>query len=45
MPGMHEIDFKIYGDDMQYVVVELDPQEDVVAEGGGMMYMEDGIEM
>src|SRR5687768_202631 len=43
--GMHEIDFQIYGDDMQFVEVELDPQEAVVAEAGGMMYMEDGIEM
>jgi uncharacterized protein (TIGR00266 family) len=42
---MHEIDFKIFGDDMQYVEIELDPQEAVVAEAGGMMYMEDGIEM
>jgi uncharacterized protein (TIGR00266 family) len=42
---MHEIDFQIYGDDMQFVEVELDPQEAVVAEAGGMMYMEDGIEM
>jgi uncharacterized protein (TIGR00266 family) len=42
---MHEIDYKIYGDDMQFVEVELDPQEAVVAEAGGMMYMEDGIEM
>src|ERR1041385_1642354 len=45
MPIMHEIDFKIYGDDMQFVEVELDPMEAVVAEAGGMMYMEDGIEM
>src|SRR5215217_4546343 len=42
---MHEIDFKIYGDDMQFVEVELDPNEAVVAEAGGMMYMEDGIVM
>lgn len=42
---MHEIDYRIYGDDMQFVEVELDPQEAVVAEAGGMMYMEDGIEM
>jgi uncharacterized protein (TIGR00266 family) len=42
---MHEIDYKIFGDDMQYVEIELDPQEAVVAEAGGMMYMEDGIEM
>lgn len=45
MAGMHEIDYRIYGDDMQFVEVELDPQEAVVAEAGGMMYMEDGIEM
>jgi uncharacterized protein (TIGR00266 family) len=42
---MHEIEFEIFGDDMQFVEVELDPQEAVVAEAGGMMYMEDAIEM
>jgi len=42
---MHEIDYKIFGDDMQFVEVELDPQEAALAEAGGMMYMEDGIEM
>ena len=42
---MHEVDYKVYGDDMQFVEVELDPQEAVVAEAGGMMYMDDGIEM
>ena len=45
MTDMHEIEYKIYGDDMQYVEVELDPNEDTVAEAGGMMFMEDGIEM
>jgi uncharacterized protein (TIGR00266 family) len=45
MPAMHEIDYKIYGDDMQFVEVELDPMEAVVAEAGGMMFMEDGIQM
>ncbi len=45
MPDMHEIEYQIFGDDMQYVEVELDPQEATVAEAGGMMYMEDGIEM
>src|SRR5829696_1917089 len=45
MPIMHEIDFKIHGDDMQFVEVELDPMEAVVAEAGGMMFMEDGIQM
>ena len=42
---MHEIDYKIFGDDMQFVEVELDPGEATVAEAGGMMYMDDGIEM
>lgn len=45
MGAMHEIDYQIYGDDMQFVEVELDPQESAVAEAGGMMYMEDGIQM
>ena len=41
----HDIDYKIYGDDMQFVEVELDPGETVVAEAGGLMMMEEGIEM
>jgi uncharacterized protein (TIGR00266 family) len=41
----HEIDYKIHGDDMQFVEVELDPKETVVAEAGALMMMEDGIEM
>lgn len=41
----HEVDYRIFGDDMQFVEVELDPQEAAVAEAGGMMYMDDGIEM
>ena len=45
MATMHEIDFQIHGDDMQFVEVELDPAEAVVAEAGGMMFMEDGILM
>jgi uncharacterized protein (TIGR00266 family) len=45
MNQMHEIDYKVFGDDMQYVEIELDPGEAVVAEAGGMMFMEDGIEM
>ena len=45
MAQMHEVDFKIYGDDMQFVEVELDPQEAAIAEAGGMMYMDDGIQM
>lgn len=41
----HEIDYKLHGDDMQFVEVELDPQETVVAEAGSLMMMEDGIRM
>ncbi|RDI45910.1 TIGR00266 family protein [Falsibacillus pallidus] len=41
----HEIDYKIYGDDMQFVEVELDPKETVVAEAGSLMMMEDDIQM
>jgi uncharacterized protein (TIGR00266 family) len=43
--AMDVVDYKIFGDDMQFVEVELDPMEATVAEAGGMMYMEDGIEM
>jgi uncharacterized protein (TIGR00266 family) len=39
------IDYKIYGDDMQMVEIELDPGEGVRAEAGVMMYMADGIVM
>ena len=45
MNQMHEIDYQIHGDAMQYVEIELDPMEAAVAEAGGMMYMDDGIEM
>ena len=39
----HEVDYEIFGNDMQIVEVELDPQETVIAEAGAMNYMEDGI--
>ncbi|MEZ7877323.1 MAG: TIGR00266 family protein [Flavobacteriales bacterium] len=39
----HEVDYKIYGDDLQAVEVELDPQETIVAEAGGMNWMEEDI--
>src|SRR5882672_1396097 len=45
LPQMHVIDYKIHGDDMQFVEVELDPNEAMVAESGAMMFMEDGIAM
>jgi uncharacterized protein (TIGR00266 family) len=41
----HEIDYKLIGDDMQAVIVTLDPNETVVAEAGAMMYMQDDIAM
>jgi uncharacterized protein (TIGR00266 family) len=41
----HEIDYHIYGEEMQYVEIELDPQEVVVAEAGSFMMMENGIQM
>ena len=39
----HEIDYQVFGDDLQFVEIELDPSETVIAEAGMMMYMEDGI--
>jgi uncharacterized protein (TIGR00266 family) len=41
----HEIDYKIFGEEMQYVEVELDPNETAVAEPGAFMMMDDGIAM
>lgn len=41
----HEIDYKIHGEEMQYVEIGLDPQEGVVAEAGSFMMMDDGIKM
>ncbi len=43
--AMHEIDYILHGDDMQFVEIELDPEEAAIGEAGSMMYMEDGIEM
>jgi uncharacterized protein (TIGR00266 family) len=45
MAMMHEVDYTIVGDDLQFVKIELDPNEAVVAEAGAMMYIEDGIQM
>jgi uncharacterized protein (TIGR00266 family) len=47
IPGReaHEIDFKIHGNEMQFVEVFLDPGESAVAEAGAMMFMTDGIQM
>ncbi len=45
MKNAHEIDYHIHGEEMQYVEIELDPQEGVVAEAGSFMMMSDGIKM
>lgn len=39
----HEVDYKIIGEDIQFVEIELDPGETVIAEAGTMVYMEQGI--
>lgn len=41
----HEIDYTLHGDDMQFVEIELDPGESAIAEAGGMMFMDNEIEM
>lgn len=41
----HEIDYKLHGEEMQCVEIELDPQEAVVAEPGSFMMMTDGVQM
>ncbi len=41
----HVIDYEIFGHEMQFVEVELDPEESVVSEAGAMMYMDDSIRM
>ncbi len=43
MNPMHVIDYRINGDDMQFVEIDLDPGEAVVAEAGALMFMDDGI--
>jgi uncharacterized protein (TIGR00266 family) len=41
----HEIDYQIFGEEMQYVEIELDPQEIVIAEAGSFMMMDNNIHM
>lgn len=43
--AMDVIDYEIFGNEMQYVEVELDPGEAAIGEAGAMMYMQDGIQM
>jgi uncharacterized protein (TIGR00266 family) len=45
MINNHEIDYQIFGEEMQYVEVELDPNETAIAEAGAFMMMDDGIQM
>ncbi|MGB3618853.1 MAG: TIGR00266 family protein [Catalinimonas sp.] len=44
MSRSHEVDYRILGNDIQVVEVELDPQETVIAEAGSMLFMEEGIQ-
>ena len=39
----HEIDFRIFGDDIQFIEIDLDPGETVIAEAGAMVYMDQDI--
>ncbi len=41
----HEIDYRIFGEEMQCVEIELDPQETVIAEAGAFMYKDPTIQM
>jgi uncharacterized protein (TIGR00266 family) len=41
----HEIDYQIIGSELQFVEIELDPEESVIAEAGSFMMMDDGISM
>src|SRR6185503_8689753 len=44
-PVAHEIDYEIFGQEMQFVEITLDPGEACVAEAGSFMYMDPGIQM
>ena len=45
MKSNHEIDYRIFGEEMQYVEVELDPNETAIAESGAFLMMDDGVQM
>lgn len=45
MSQAHEVDYTIHGSEMQFVEIELDPDEAAIAEAGSMMYMDGGVEM
>lgn len=41
----HEIDYKLYGEELQFVEIELDHNETAIAESGSFMMMDNGIQM
>ncbi|MEJ7627388.1 MAG: TIGR00266 family protein [Ferruginibacter sp.] len=41
----HEIDYKIFGEELQFVEIELDPDETAIAESGSFLMMDNGIDM
>lgn len=43
--GAHEIDYEIFGEEMQFVEITLDPEEACIAEAGAFMFMDPAIEM
>lgn len=45
MRRAHEVEFEIYGEDLQFVEIMLDPGETIIAEAGAMMYMDTAIQM
>ncbi len=45
MERAHQVDYQIFGDDIQFVEISLDYGETIVAEPGAMMYMDSSIEM
>ena len=45
MKRAHEVDFKVIGEDLQFVEILLDPRETMIAEAGAMMYMDSAITM
>lgn len=45
MKKAHEVEFKVYGEDLQFVEIMLDPGESIIAEAGSMMYMDSAIRM
>jgi uncharacterized protein (TIGR00266 family) len=45
MRSNHEIDYKVYGEELQFVEIELDPEETVIGEPGSFMMMDSDIQM